>query len=90
MTGPGELRGYNDLLQCGRYGDIIPVGARFFASMQSGLEAHPDSCRTGIVSFPVQKRPGCGIDHPHDLTPKLRKSRAIIVIPSRSSRQVIG
>jgi hypothetical protein len=42
----------------------IPVGAKFFAHVQTGPGAHPASCTMGTGSFPVVKRPGRGADHP--------------------------
>jgi hypothetical protein len=42
----------------------IPVGARFFAHVQTGPGAHPPSCTMGTGSFPGIKRPGRGADHP--------------------------
>jgi hypothetical protein len=42
----------------------IPVGARFFAHVQTGPGAHPASCTMGNGSFPGVKRPGRGADHP--------------------------
>jgi hypothetical protein len=42
----------------------IPVGARFFAHVQTGPGAHPASCTMGTRSFPGVKRPGRGADHP--------------------------
>jgi hypothetical protein len=51
-------------LRAGRSGDLILVGARFFAHGQTGPEAHPASCTKGTGSLPGVKRPGCGADHP--------------------------
>jgi hypothetical protein len=48
----------------GAYKKKIPAGARFFAYVQTGPEAHPASCKMGTGSFPGVKRPGCGADHP--------------------------
>jgi hypothetical protein len=45
--------------------DRIPVGARFFAHIQTGPGAHPASCTMGTDSFPGVRRPGRGADHPH-------------------------
>jgi hypothetical protein len=59
-NGPGSLV----WLQAGRCGDRIPVGARFFAHVQSGHGAHPVSCTMGPGSFPGVKQPGRGADHP--------------------------
>jgi hypothetical protein len=42
----------------------IPVGARFFAHVQTGPGAHPASCTMGTGSFPGVKRSGRGADHP--------------------------
>jgi hypothetical protein len=42
----------------------IPVGARFFANVQTGPGAHPASCTMGTGSFPEVKRPERGADHP--------------------------
>jgi hypothetical protein len=43
---------------------IVPVGARFFAHVQTGPGAHPASCTMGTGSFPGVKRPGRGASHP--------------------------
>jgi hypothetical protein len=45
-------------------GDRIPVGARFFAHIQTGPGAHPISFTMGTGSFPGVKRPGRGTDQP--------------------------
>jgi len=39
-------------------------GARFFASIQTDLGAHPASHTMGTGFFLGVKWPGCGIDHP--------------------------
>jgi len=52
----------SDLLQAGRSGDGIPVGARFSAPVQTGPGAHP-----GV------KWPGHGVDHPPHLALRLKK-----------------
>jgi hypothetical protein len=44
--------------------DRIPVGARFFAHVQSGHGVHPASCTMGAESFPGVKRPRRGAEHP--------------------------
>jgi hypothetical protein len=43
---------YSDWLRAGRSGDLIPVGAKFSAPIQTGSGAHPASCTTGTGSFP--------------------------------------
>jgi hypothetical protein len=58
------LQWFSDWLRAGRYGDRIPVGARFFAYVQTGPGAHPASCTMGTGCFPGVKRPGRGADHP--------------------------
>jgi hypothetical protein len=54
----------------------VPVGARFFAHVQTGPEAHLASCTMGTGSFPRVKRPGRGADHPPLLAPRSGKSIA--------------
>jgi hypothetical protein len=61
MSGPGISV---DWLRAGRSGYRIPVGARFFAHVHTGPEAHPASYTVGTGSFPGVKRPGRGADHP--------------------------
>jgi len=39
----------------GQPGNLIPVGARFSASVQAGPGAHPASCTMGTGSFPGVK-----------------------------------
>jgi hypothetical protein len=44
----------------------IPLGARFFAHVQTGPVAHPASYTMGTGSFPGVNRPARGADHlPH-------------------------
>jgi hypothetical protein len=62
-----------DWLRAGRSEDRIPVGARFFAHVQTGPEAHPASCTMGTVSFPGVKRPGRGADHPPPSSAEVKK-----------------
>jgi hypothetical protein len=62
--GPGSSVGIMTELQAGWSGDHIPVGARFFAHIQTGPRSHPSSCTMGTRSFLGVKRPGCGADHP--------------------------
>jgi hypothetical protein len=45
-------------------GDRIPVGARFFAHVQTGRGAHPASSTMDTGCFPGVKRSGHGADHP--------------------------
>jgi hypothetical protein len=59
-----ELSRYRGWLRARRSGDRIPVGARFFAHVQTGPGAHPTSYTMGTGSFPGVKRPGRDADHP--------------------------
>ena len=61
---PRERSRYSDSLRVGRSGNRIPVGARFFAPIQTDSEDHPPSCTMGTGSFPGARRPGRGADHP--------------------------
>ena len=69
---------YSKWLRAGRFGDRIPVGARFSSPDQTGPGGHPASCTVGTGSFPGVKS-GRGVTlapHPF-LVPWSRKSRAI-------------
>jgi len=55
----------------GQSRDQIPVGARFFAPLQTGPGAHPAFYAMGARSFLGVKRPGCDIDNP--LPSRLKK-----------------
>jgi hypothetical protein len=50
-----------------------PGGARFFAHVQTGPEAHPASCTMGTGSFPGVKRPRRGADHPSTSSAEVKK-----------------
>jgi len=80
---------YRDWLPAGRSGDRIPVGARFFAPVQTGPGAHPASCTMGTWSFPGV-RSGRGMTlTPHPLlVPWSRKNRAITLLPLLAVRPV--
>ena len=62
--GPGKHSWYSDLLEAGRSGDRIALGARFSAPIQTSPGAHPASYTMGTGSFPGVKQPGRGADHP--------------------------
>jgi hypothetical protein len=49
------------------------VGARFFAHVQTGPEAHPASCTMGTGSFPGVKQLGRGADHPPPTSADVKK-----------------
>ena len=63
-SGRQQLGRYSDSTGAGRSGDRIPVGARFFAPVQSGPGFHIASCTVVTVSFPGVKRPRRGVDYP--------------------------
>jgi hypothetical protein len=51
----------------------IPVGARFFANVQTSLGAHPASCAMSTGYFPGVKRPERGADHPPPSSAEVKK-----------------
>jgi DNA-binding transcriptional LysR family regulator len=85
----GWRSSYSDRLRAGRSGDRIPVGARFFAPVQTGPAAHPASCTMGTRSFQGVKS-GRGVTlTPHPLlVPWSRKGRAIPLLPLWAVRPV--
>ena len=74
------------MLQAGRSGDQIPVGARFSAPVQTSPGAHPASCTMDTGSLPGVKS-GRGMTlTPHPLLVLWsKKSRAIPLHPSPPS-----
>jgi len=59
VHGPGQLGRYSDL-----WWDRIPVGAKFFAPVQTSPGANLASYTMDTGSFPGIKRPGRDADHP--------------------------
>jgi hypothetical protein len=59
----------------GLYGPEIESrwGARLFAHVQTGPEAHPASCTMGTGFFPGVNRPVRGVDHPPPSSAKVKK-----------------
>jgi hypothetical protein len=53
----------SEILRVGRSGDQIPVGAKFFALLQTGPGANPAPYTVGTISSVWVNRPGCGVDH---------------------------
>jgi len=49
--GPGWRSRYSDLLQAGRFGDRMPLGARFSAHIQTGLGTLLASCAVCTASL---------------------------------------
>jgi hypothetical protein len=64
---------YGDWLRAGRSRDQIPVGARFFAHVQTGLGANPTYCTMGTGPFPGLKRRGRGADHQPPSSAEVKK-----------------
>jgi len=60
ICGPGWLSRYSDSLRTGRYGDRIPVGARFSAPVQTGPGSHAVACTMGTGSL-SQEQSGRGV-----------------------------
>jgi hypothetical protein len=50
-----------------------PMGGRFSATVQTGPGDHPSSYAMGTGCFTGVKWPGRGVDHPTQLTPRLKK-----------------
>ena len=65
----------------GRPGGHIPVGARFSAPLQTGLEAHLTSYIIGTGSFTGVKRPGRGVGYPSHLSSRLKERLVIFLLP---------
>jgi hypothetical protein len=68
-------------LRAGPFGDRIPVGTKCSAPVQTGQEAHTAFYAVGIGSSPGLKRPGRGVNHPPHLAARLKKGRAIPLLP---------
>jgi hypothetical protein len=64
---------YSGSLRAGRSWDRIPVEARFSSPVQNSPGAHLDSYTASTGSFQGVKRPGRGVDHSPNLTPRLKK-----------------
>ena len=64
-------------------GNRIPVGARFFARVETCPGAHPSSYTMGTESFLGVKRPGRGVDHPPLYSSEV-KERVVLYLYSSS------
>ena len=58
------------------------MGARFSTPVQTGPGVHTTSYTMGTGSSPEVKRPGRAVDHPFHLASRLKKSRAIPLLPA--------
>jgi len=83
---PDSLAGIATRYGAGRSCDRIPVSTRFSAPVPTCPGAHPASFTMGTESFPKVKRPGCGIDNPPHLVPKLKKEYNYTTAPPLSPR----
>ena len=77
-------------LRTGWSGDRIPVGARFSASIQTGLGTHPASYIMGTGPFPGLKRPGRGVDHPPPSSAEVEGREELYISPCGPSWPVLG
>ena len=59
----------------------MPVGAMFYSPALTGPGTHLVSCTVSTCAFPGVKRPERGVDHPSHLAPRLKRSRAILLLP---------
>jgi hypothetical protein len=67
------------------------VGARFFAYVQTGLEAHSAPCTICTGSFTGVKRPGRGVYHTHPPNAEVKERVELYLYsPSGSSWPVLG
>jgi hypothetical protein len=69
------------MLQAEWSGDRIPGEARFSTVVQTGPGAHPTGYTMGTGTFPWEKQPGRGFDHPTHPAPRLRKYSTMHVLP---------
>ena len=77
------------MILTGKSDQVIPLGSRFSAPVDTGPGAHPASCTMGTGSFPGVKS-GRGVTlTPHPLlVPWSRKGRAITLLPLWAVRPV--
>jgi hypothetical protein len=82
ICGPGSSVSIVTELGAGRFGDRIPVGARFSAPVQTDPGAHPASCTMGNRSFPgVESGRGVTLT-PHPLLLSRSKNRVQLYLYS--------
>ena len=73
VCGPGQHSQYSHSLRGGRSGDRMPVEARFFTPIQTNPGVHPASYPMSARLFWGIKQPGCGINHPHPSSNKVKE-----------------
>jgi len=82
---------YTDSLLAGQSGDLIPIGLRFSATVQTAPGANSSSGTMGTGSLPEVKRPGRGLDHPHPSTAEVKERVDLnLYSPSGPSWPVLG
>ena len=87
----GQLSRCSDSLRAGGSGDRIPVGARYFAPVQTGPGTHPASYTLGTGYFPGVKRPGRDVDHQPPSSAEVKERVELHrYAPSGPSWSVIG
>ena len=70
---------------------VVPIGARFSESVQTGPAFHPASYTMGAGFFPGVKQPGRGVDHPPPSSTEVKERiQLYIYSPSGSSWPVLG
>ena len=66
------------------------MGARISAPVQTGPGGvHPASYTVGTGSFSGVKRPGRGVDHPPNLTQRIKKEYSYTSIPALGVRGLL-
>ena len=87
----GQLSRHSNLLWAGRFGDQIPVGARYSTPIQISPGAHPAPYTMGTGSFPRAKRARRGIDHPSQSSAKVKERVGLhLYSPFGPSWSVLG
>jgi hypothetical protein len=83
ITPRGWMCRYSYSLRAGQSRNRIPVGARFYALVQTGPGAHSASYKMGTGSFPGVNRLGLGINNP-PLSSAEVKERVVLYLYSLS------
>jgi len=81
---------YSGWIRAGPSGDRIPVGAKFFAPVQTGPGDHPASYIRGTGSFPGVNRAGRSVDHPPSIAEVKGRVELYLYSPSGSSWPIVG
>jgi hypothetical protein len=68
---------------------VLPVGARFFAHVQTRPGTHPASCTMGNGSFPGVKRPGRGACHPPPSSAEVKNEWSYTSTPPLGLRGIL-